>query len=90
MLSAPRLCELSEEGIRALHHHVHVQGYLHQGSQRGHHYGTEGNGWDELAVHDVDVEVVCAGLLSSLGLIAQPRKVGGEHRRGDFNEVGHS
>ena len=44
---------------------------------------------DEVAVHDVDVDDLGAGLEHRADLLAEPREVGGQDRRGD-HQIGSS
>ena len=50
--------------------------------------GPEGEVGHELAVHDVPLDAVDAGLLERAELVAQLGEVGGEHGRGDLDGAG--
>ena len=76
----------------------HVGGEDHQvGLERqrdtiphgGDDVGTERQVGDELAVHHVPLDEVDAGLLEGDDLVAEPREVRREHRRGDLDRQCH-
>ena len=69
-----------------LDHQVAVEGNLGCLQQRFHDREAEGQVRDEVRVHDVDVQPICAG--DGLGFVGETREVGGQDGGGD-HRVGH-
>jgi len=79
----PRFRESVEKRIDRRNHQVDVERLGAVGPQRLHHRGPNGEVGDEVAVHDVDVDPVGAGLVDRAHFLAELREVGGQNGRGD-------
>ena len=64
-------------------------GTVTYGAGGGDDVGPEREVGHELAVHDVPLDEVDAGLLQGGDLLAEPGEVGGQHGRGDLDRAGH-
>jgi hypothetical protein len=65
-----------QEMIRFVDHQVDVQrkcGYL---SKVSYDCCPDGNGWHEAAIHNVDVDPVCASFLNGADLVTKAGKIG--------------
>lgn len=52
---------------------------LHATADAGNHRGTDGDVWDEMPVHDVNVKPVCPVVLDDPGtFVREVTKIGGE------------
>jgi hypothetical protein len=70
------VAELTKVILGLLDHHVDFQREPSVRSNSFNYRRTKRYGWDELAVHDVDVNAVGASLLRLSHLLAQSRKIG--------------
>src|SRR5437867_8735237 len=83
-----RFGELPDEGVRVRHHQVDVE---RQGSDLAEGFDdgrSDGQVRDEMAVHDIHVHQVRAGLLDGGDLVSQMREVCGQNGRRD-SHLGH-
>src|SRR5690606_14074192 len=80
--------EGSDVGIDRGDHQVAVEHLGGQRAQRRHHQRPDGEVGDEMAVHDVDVDIVGATLVDGPDLLAEAGEIGGEDRGGDANGWG--
>jgi hypothetical protein len=64
-----------------LDHEMDVERKLRLFSDGGDHGGTERNVIDEVAVHDIEMEPICAGLFSAMDLVFEAREIRGEDGR---------
>ena len=73
---------------RFLNHHVDDErDVTGVGFDGGDHLGAYGDRRDEMAVHDIDVDVVRATLRGGGHIITEPGKVSGQDGRGDLDAV---
>ena len=72
-----------EEGVDRRDHQMDVERLGRVRAERLHHRRADGDVRDEMAVHDVDVDPVGAGLVDRAHLLAEPREIGGQDRGGD-------
>ena len=83
-----------EQVVGSLDHQVGLERHGGDRAARGDHVGSEGEVRYEVAVHDVPLDAVDAGLLQGLALLAQAGHVGREHGRDDLDRPrggeGHS
>ena len=68
--------ELVEVAFGALYHHVDFEGEARYGPDGFDDDGAEGDGWDEVAVHDVYVEAVGACAFGFGDLLTEAGEVG--------------
>ncbi len=84
-----RLGEGLEIGVDRRDHQMHVERLSGVRAQRLHHRGADRDVGDEMPVHHVDMDPVGARRVDRAHLLAQPREVGGQDRRGDANGLYH-
>ena len=72
-----------DQNFRLRAHEVNVEKYFSQGTNGAHDFRPKGNVWDEMPVHDVEVQPVGAGTVGSFDFLAEAGVVGGEQRRRD-------
>ncbi len=80
----PRLDERFEIRIRIGDHQVRLDREPRHRPQRAHDRRPHRNVGYEVSIHDVDVDAVGAGALRLHDLLAQPREIRGEDRRGEL------
>jgi hypothetical protein len=76
-------------GVDRRDHQVHVEHLIRVGTQRRDHVGPQGDVGHEMAVHDIDVDVVGAGRGDRADLLAHAGEIGGQNGRGDANVLLH-
>ena len=79
----PRFGEGLKIGIARRDHEVHVEHLGGVRAQRLHHVGADRDVGYEMAVHDIDVDPVGAGLIDGAHLLAELGEIGSEDRRSD-------
>ena len=80
--------EAREEMIRAGDHEVDIEGAGGALARGGDEGGAEGDVIDEMAVHDVHVQPIGAGLLRAGDFFAEAAEIAGEDGGGDDERVG--
>ena len=70
-----------DQNLRPRAHEVNVEKHPGQGTNGAHNFRPKGNVWDEMSVHDVDVQPVRAGTVGAFDFPAEAGVVGGEQRR---------
>ena len=73
--------------LRLLNHQVHVEWKRRGAAVRPHQERTHRQIRDEVAVHDIDVNPIGAGLLTSLDLVPQTQVIGRNNGRGNDHRV---
>jgi len=79
--------EAGEEMVRTGDHEVNIQGAGGALARGGNEGGTKGDIIDEVAVHDVHVQPIGAGVLRAADFLGQARKIAGEDGGGDDERV---
>ena len=74
-----------DEEVGILDHEVAIEGNFKKFPQRPHNGRADGEIWDEVAVHDVQMEDRAAALDGLLCIAAKLREVGGKNRRREFD-----
>ncbi len=82
------LGEILDEQIDRRDHQVHVERFLGMRAQRLDHAGADGQVWDEVPVHDVDMDVIGPRRVDRAHFLAQFGEIGRQYRRGDIYAVG--
>ena len=83
-LVGTRLDEIGNELLRLLYLEMDVEGQMGGGSDALHDDRPHGNVGDEMAVHDINVDVVGAGCRHFGHLLPQAGEVGGKDGRGQL------
>ena len=72
-----------DQNLRPRAHEVNVEKHPGQGTNGAHDFRPKGNVWDEMPVHDVEVQPVRAGTVGAFDFPAEAGVIGGEQRRRD-------
>jgi hypothetical protein len=75
--------------VGMLDHHMDVERKLSVFADGGDDRGPERNVIDEMAIHDVEMQPVCARLFHAVDLAFEMGKIRGENRRSDENGRSH-
>ncbi len=78
-----------DEGIARRDHQMHVEDLLRVWAERRDDVGADGDVRHEMPVHHVDMDPVGARLVDRAHLLAEPREIGRQDRRGDDDVSGH-
>ncbi len=89
MMSEPACGEGLDKGVAGRDHQMHVEDLLRVRTERLHDVGADGDVGHEMPVHDVDMDPVAARRIDGAHLLAEPREVGREDRRGNDDIAGH-
>ena len=81
----PGLGEFRQKVIGPLDHQVDVQRKGGAAAHRLHDGRADGQVGDEMAVHDIHMDIIGAGLFHGPDLFAEAGEVGGKNGRGDLH-----
>lgn len=77
-----------DEGVYGFDHQVNVEDFFGVGADGFYNDGADGEVGDEVAVHDIDMDVVGTGFVDGADFFAQAGEIGGEDGGGDFDDHG--
>ena len=83
------LRELGDVGVDRRNHQVHIKGQRRAVAQGRDHIGADRNVRNEMAVHDIDMDVIGARFVNGLHFVAEAREICGEDRRRDPDGLLH-
>ncbi len=73
--------------IGILDHQVYIERLVSDFTQGIDHQRADGDVWDEMTVHDINVNVIGAGAVNGLNIFTKTGKIGGKDRWGDFDHM---
>ena len=83
-VAGTRLNEIADHAIHRFHHQVHINGCRHaMVAQRLTYHRPNSQVRHVMVIHNVEMNHIGAGRQHVINLLAQPRKVSGEYRRGN-------